>query len=191
MKGLLIFAGGVVTGAAATFGVLTVIAKKRQSKEPEVVDISRDGWEEVTFTEVPKEETVEEKKEEVQMDENINIDISNEHNKLVNSYVANNKEEEPKSTYPYCFMTKEEFEQSPYEKEYYTYFSSDGNLVDDVGNLVTDGRCGGAFVSQCLRNGVAYVCNEDLEVDFEITLDPLGTYEELQLSADDDFFYEE
>ena len=90
MKGVLIFAGGVLTGAAATFGVLAVIQKKRAKYDvsEEEIDISRDdSWEEYSPEEEEKEK-VNTKEEDNNMNENINVDIANEHNDLVNKYAA-------------------------------------------------------------------------------------------------------
>lgn len=187
MKGLLIFAGGVVTGAAATFGVLTVIAKKRQSKEEaEVDDISRDGWEEFVpkVAEEPKKEMPDPAdiviEENPKMNENINVDISNEHNDLINKYAAEHREVPERFLEPIIF-DKEDFDLSPYDRVSYTYLQKDDVLLDENGSMVVDGRCGDEFADICIRDGVAYVCNEELEMLFEIDLDTENTYEDMQI----------
>lgn len=187
MKGLLIFAGGVLTGAAATFGVLTVIAKKRQSKEEaEADDISRDGWEEFVpkVVEEPKEETPDPAniviEENPKMNENINVDISNEHNDLINKYATEHREVPERFLEPIIF-DKEDFDLSPYDRVSYTYLQKDDVLLDENGSMVVDGRCGDEFADICIRDGVAYVCNEELEMLFEIDLDTENTYEDMQI----------
>lgn len=194
MKGLVIFAGGVLTGAAATFGVLTIISKRRQKDTVDEIDISRDDtWEEF----VPK--VVEEPKEEMpdladivieespKMNENINVDISNEHNELINKYAAEHREVPERFLEPIIF-DKEDFDLSPYDRVTYTYLQKDDVLLDENGSMVVDDRCGEEYADICIRDGVAYVCNEELEMLFEIDLDSENTYEDMQV---DDEWYDD
>lgn len=190
MKGLLIFAGGVVTGAAATLGVLTLISKKREKNDiPEEMDIcvNRDDWEEVPSPSVKEEKEVEEEKEkeeEVPMDDKINVEKSDYHNMVINKYVSENREIPDRFLDPIIF-TEEEYTLSPYDKEVYTYLSKDDVLLDENGAVVADGRCGDEFFDICLQEGVAYVCNEELEMDYKIVLNSEDTFEEMSLSDDE------
>lgn len=183
MKGVLIFAGGVLTGAAATFGVLAVIQKKRAKYDvsEEEIDISRDdSWEEYSPEEEEKEK-VNTKEEDNSMNENINVDIANEHNDLVNKYAAEHREVPDIFLEPILF-TEEEFRESPYDKVGYTYLQKEDILLDENGAMVVDDRCGEAYADTCIQEGVAYVCNEELEQLFEITLDSESTYEDMSIN---------
>ena len=180
MKGLLIFAGGVVTGAAITLGVMGIIYKRRNNAE-ENDDFFSD-WEEITP--VPKPEKEEPKENKMKVDKS----ISEAQNDIVKEYVSNHKEL-PKAEIDPWIMTDEEWNESPYEKAYLTYYAVSDVLADENLRMIDDNRCGSEYVDNFV-NGIVHVCNEDEQVNYEIRYFDGNSFEEDSMGASDDDFYD-
>lgn len=179
MKGLIIFCGGAVTGAAITLGVLTALSKKR-GKDYVPDEHSYDGWEEVDVDLSKEPETDKEKKE-------VNKDIQEQaaaYNEKIKEYAAEHREKPIRVLEPWI-MEDDEWNESPYEKAYYTYYALDDVLVDDNMQIVADGRCGTEFVDICKADNIVHVCNEELETNFEICYYDESTYAEDSANYDD------
>lgn len=164
MKGLLIFVGGAVTGSAATLGIMALIHKKRNKQNDNVdIEMSYDGWETVDNIDINKEDKVEEK--EV-LDEKA-LEEAENYNKIASDYVTEHRETPERVLEP-VFLTKEEFEESPFQHNYYQWFTQDQVLVDDNLAIVDDNRCGLDFINKVEEEGICWVTNDELEQVYEI-----------------------
>lgn len=167
MKGALIFIGGVITGAAVTLGAIAVI-ENRNRKKYKNYDLNEDdlyerykGWEKFE-PDVPEESN----KENVDMMSEKETKEAEEYNRMTAEYVEKNKEVvrvlEP------VLLSREDFENSPFQHNYYQWFTKDQLLVDDELCVVTDNRCGREFIEVVERDGIAWVTNDEIEEVFEI-----------------------
>lgn len=163
MKGILIFTGGVITGASIALGVSAFIKHRRDKYE--FYDLNEEDLYEDCEPYVPEESKEPEKKEN-EMISNEEQKEADEFNKVVSDYVEENKEIirvlEP------TLLTKEEFDESPFTHCYYQWFTQDQLLVDDELNVVTDNRCGRDFVDIVERDGICWVTNDEIEEVYEI-----------------------
>lgn len=184
MNKLLIFACGALTGAAATLGAMAIMYNIKKHNSEEFDDF--DDWEEVDISdcEIPQPKPEENKEQENEM--NINKEISNANNELVKEYVSANKEQEVPSIEPWI-MKDEEWEESPYEKAYLTYYAVSDVLADENLRMIDDNRCGSDYINN-FENGVVHVCNEDEQVNYEIRYFDGNSFEEDTMNADEDFF---
>ena len=112
---------------------------------------------------------------------------SEEYNEKIKEYAEEHKEPSQIILEPWI-MSDEDWEESPYEKAYYTYYAQDNVLVDEHMEIVADGRCGEDYKDICEINGVVHVCNEELETNFEITYYDESSYTEDSINYEE--FYE-
>lgn len=186
MKGIVIFVGGALTGAAVTLGALSIIYKRRQKENPDDIFEEEDDWKEV---QVDMETIQPEPEGELMNKEDINIQEAEKQNEIMKEYVAQHREPDTIILEPWI-MSDEDWKLSPYEKAYYTYFAQDDLLVDEHGDVITDDRCGDMYVDIVETEGICHICNEDLETNFEITLNDDESYHEL-VNEHEDLFFDE
>lgn len=191
MKNLMIFVSGAVTGAAAMYFAMKYVTQKEESED------ILDGWEEVNIENLSneKERNEEEKKDKEEigkMPTSEEISIADSHNKAVQEYVETHKEPPIEIVEP-VIITKEEYDDSPYQHNSYQYFAMDGLLIDDQLHIVDTDICGTEYVDICESDGVAYVRNDEEEQVYEIEYYDYETYEDVKAKYldDDPFSYEE
>lgn len=187
MKGILIFVGGAFTGSAATLGIMALVRKKRAKKsedEFDEIDMSYDGWETVSMDniDIKKEEKSEDK--EV-LDEKALAEADN-YNKIASDYATEHRETPERVLTP-VFLTKEEFEDSPFQHNYYQWFTQDQVLVDDNLCVVDDNRCGLDFIDKVEEEGICWVTNDEIEQVYEIERFDDASIDDLNPTEDDEY----
>ena len=191
MKNLMIFVSGAVTGAAAMYFAMKYVTQKKESED------ILDGWEEVNIENLSdeKERNEEEKKDKEEIKSMLTpeeISIADSHNQAVHEYVEAHKEPPIEVIEP-VLISREEYDDSPYQHNSYQYFAMDNLLIDDQLHIVDTDICGTEYVDICESEGVAYVRNDEEEQVFEIEYYDYETYEDVKAKYldDDPFSYEE
>jgi hypothetical protein len=169
MKGLFIFAAGVVAGAVA--GVYLVKDKVMADAKQEIEEV-REYYKSKKETK-KEEKPVEEKQEETKVEE------KEEYQEITRNYTNYNKPgEQPKKVVedmPYVIDVEEFGELPEYDTANYTYFS-DGVLVDDVDDVIDDpdpiiGLENLKIFEEFPGCSAIYVRNDIWRMDFEVLKD--------------------
>ena len=185
MKGVLIFISGAFTGSAATLGVMALIHKKRNKNDEPDIEMSYEGWESVSVDnlDIKKEE---EKSEDNKVLDEKAIEEAENYNRIASDYVTEHRESPERVLEP-VFLTKEEFEDSPFQHNYYQWFTQDQVLVDDNLTVVDDNRCGLDFIEKVEEEGICWVTNDELEQVYEIERFDDASIDDLNPTDDDEY----
>ena len=168
MKGLFIFAAGVVAGAVA--GAYLVKDKVMADAKQEIEEV-REYYK--SKKETKKEEKPVEEKEETKVEE------KEEYQEITRNYTNYNKaSEQPKKEVvdmPYVIDVEEYGELEEYDTATYTYFA-DGVLVDDVDDVIDDpdpiiGLENLKIFEEFPGCSAIYVRNDIWRMDFEVLKD--------------------
>ena len=169
MKGLFIFAAGVVAGAVA--GVYLVKDKVMADAKQEIEEV-REYYKSKKETK-KEEEPVEEKQEETKVED------KKEYEEITRNYTNYNKpNEQPKKIVedmPYVIDVEEFGEHPGFDTATYTYFA-DGVLVDDVDDVIDDpdpiiGLENLKIFEEFPGCSAIYVRNDIWRMDFEVLKD--------------------
>ena len=169
MKGLFIFAAGVVAGAVA--GAYLVKDKVMADAKQEIEEV-REYYKSKKETK-KEEEPVEEKQEETKVED------KEEYEEITRNYTNYNKpNEQPKKIVedmPYVIDVEEFGELPEYDTATYTYFA-DGVLVDDVEDVIDDpdpiiGLENLKIFEEFPGCSAIYVRNDIWRMDFEVLKD--------------------
>lgn len=163
MKSAVWFFIGFIFGSAGAAYVTKSICNKKAEDQIEKATVeARDYYKEKYESVEKKEQEVQEKYEEATRIYGKAFDLYKEHNEespvieeKVHAYEIDEDE------------FGEDHEYSTYSLDYYT----DGNLVDETGNIVDDPihLIGADILDKvCLENPVAYVRNDETKTDYEI-----------------------
>ena len=169
MKGLFIFAAGVVAGAVA--GAYLIKDKVMADAKQEIEEV-REYYKSKKETK-KEEEPVEEKQEETKLED------KKEYEEITRNYTNYNKpNEQPKKVVedmPYVIDVEEFGELPEYDIATYTYFA-DGVLVDDVDDVIDDpdpiiGLENLKIFEEFPGCSAIYVRNDIWRMDFEVLKD--------------------
>ena len=169
MKGLFIFAAGIVAGAVA--GAYLVKDKIMADAKQEIEEV-REYYKSKKETK-KEEEPVEEKQEETKVED------KKEYEEITRNYTNYNKpNEQPKKIVedmPYVIDVEEFGELPEYDTATYTYFA-DGVLVDDVDDVIDDpdpiiGLENLKIFEEFPGCSAIYVRNDIWRMDFEVLKD--------------------
>ena len=169
MKGLFIFAAGVVAGAVA--GAYLIKDKVMADAKQEIEEV-REYYKSKKETK-KEEEPVEEKQEETKVED------KKEYEEITRNYTNYNKaSEQPKKIVedmPYVIDVEEFGELPEYDTATYTYFA-DGVLVDDVDDVIDDpdpiiGLENLKIFEEFPGCSAIYVRNDIWRMDFEVLKD--------------------
>lgn len=165
MKGLFIFAAGVVAGAVA--GAYLIKDKVMADAKQEIEEVRE------YYKSKKEEEPVEEKQEETKVED------KKEYEEITRNYTNYNKpNEQPKKVVedmPYVIDVEEFGELPEYDTATYTYFA-DGVLVDDVDDVIDDpdpiiGLENLKIFEEFPGCSAIYVRNDIWRMDFEVLKD--------------------
>ena len=167
MKSAVWFFIGFIFGAAgAAYVTKSICEKKAEDKIEKATVEARDYYKEKYDATAKKEQEAQEKYKEATRIYGKAFDIFKERN--IEPFVEEPEVEEKSEAYRIdADEFGEDHEYSTYSLDYY----SDGNLVDETGNIVDDPihLVGGDVLDNlCLENPVVYVRNDVTKTDYEI-----------------------